>query len=817
MNEGKIIEIVKSVLSGKSDSVASLNEAGKPEGALDEYKVCVAERLISGFSKYKSGLITNADFELLMRDYLLVFKGQVLSLPNYEVSDLARTLGIVKNGDEISIPLLKCEQVNSTFLRSAFMEGVTEVPKDTSRFCLATNQFIRELTGYKSFKSEEQKVVVTAALNCPPGFTELVCMSTGGGKSLVTQCISYQREGSLTIAVVPTVSLMIDQVRVSRGVIKNASADEIDCYYSGVGVEKIISAIKRHKLRLLFVSPEALLKNYALRETVEEAAKANYLANLIIDEAHIVLEWGTLFRTDYQCLDALQKTILGLNPNLRTFLMSATFSKETVKQLKNLYSKDEKWIEVRCDKLREEIRFCFIQEKDEYDKKRRLEELILQLPHPMIVYVQRPMQATQIVNRLKEMGISSVEEFTGKTSNSKRETLIERWINDEFPIMVATCAFGVGVNKKDVRTVLHTYVPEGPNKYYQETGRGGRDGLPSLGVVLYTTDDIASAKALTQKTITSEKLHGRWFSMLNHSSTIFRPDGTIELDTSIKPKYLEDQELIDLANARDINWNVYVILLLRRAGLIDVLGVRYEGENVVLSLRVINPLMRDPYSEETKAILEQVRTVEWRIVDREFEAMKLMLANSNRKCVSDTFVEIYGYAERLCSGCASHVSLINEEPDNVIPIKKKITYPSLCEPWIQDDILLIAQKGDSAALVAELAKLNISAFILQKRNYPIHEMTRNNISFLYFNEWDPLFQYYPSLFAGVCVIDLTAMKEVDILRVFSYSKVRRISSTRFIFVVDEDIYLDGKNRPLSELFEGETLSGQIFIRRYLDV
>ena len=100
--------------------------------------------------------------------------------------------------------------------------------------------------------------------------------------------------------------------------------------------------------------------------------------------------------------------------------------------------------------------------------------------------------------------------------------------------MIATCAFGVGVDKKDVRTVLHTYVPSGPDQNYQECGRGGRDGLPCLSVMLYTEDDINSAKSLMQKVLTVEKLSGRWYSMINSCKANIRI-GRVTLDTSVTP------------------------------------------------------------------------------------------------------------------------------------------------------------------------------------------------------------------------------------------------------------------------------------------
>jgi ATP-dependent DNA helicase RecQ len=256
-------------------------------------------------------------------------------------------------------------------------------------------------------------------------------------------------------------------------------------------------------------------------------------------------------------------------------LLSATFSKRTVDLLRLAYSEGENWLEFRCDKLRTEIHFDVIHAKSYSEKKTRLLEMVPLLPHPMIIYVNRPDEAIELQKELSFSNIKNTRIFTGRTTSNEREKIIEEWSNDEFSIMIATCAFGVGVDKKDVRTVIHAYVPENPNKYYQEAGRGGRDGLPCLAVMLFTDADIDSAFSFTSKVLTVEKLTGRWFSMLNSPKTVRKVGGFIKIDTSIKPSYIESDEF-DWANEADINWNVYVILLLRRAGLLEIVDVEYD-------------------------------------------------------------------------------------------------------------------------------------------------------------------------------------------------------------------------------------------------
>lgn len=403
------------------------------------------------------------------------------------------------------------QYVNEIFIRTVFdSEPVQKA--DNESVIKQTNPYIYKLTKgkFKSFKSIEQQIAVMGALKVPDGYTAMVAMSTGGGKSLVTQAVSYQYTNSLTVIIVPTISLMLDQHRNAAKIIEPDNKNEIMYYYSGCNVDELVKALDKRLVKMLFVSPEALIKNIKIQNSIFKANSEGYLKNLVIDEAHIIIEWGASFRVDFQCLDSFRRLLAKDNPSLRTYLLSATFSKKTVDNLKLFYSDDDRWIEIRLDTLRKEPRFDVIKCRSYTEKHNRIKELACKLPRPMIVYVNSPDDAETIRSELSESGFNNTRIFTGRTGSADRERIINEWVNDKFDLMIATCAFGVGVDKKDVRTVIHSYVPSGPDQYYQECGRGGRDGLPCLGVMLYTDDDINAAMSMTQKVLTVEKLSGRW-------------------------------------------------------------------------------------------------------------------------------------------------------------------------------------------------------------------------------------------------------------------------------------------------------------------
>jgi len=543
------------------------------------------------------------------------------------------------------------------------------------------------------------------ALKVPDGYTAMVAMSTGGGKSLVTQAVSYQYTNSLTVIIVPTISLMLDQHRNAAKIIEPDNKNEIMYYYSGCNVDELVKALDKRLVKMLFVSPEALIKNIKIQNSIFKANSEGYLKNLVIDEAHIIIEWGASFRVDFQCLDSFRRLLAKDNPSLRTYLLSATFSKKTVDNLKLFYSDDDRWIEIRLDTLRKEPRFDVIKCRSYTEKHNRIKELACKLPRPMIVYVNSPDDAETIRSELSESGFNNTRIFTGRTGSADRERIINEWVNDKFDLMIATCAFGVGVDKKDVRTVIHSYVPSGPDQYYQECGRGGRDGLPCLGVMLYTDDDINAAMSMTQKVLTVEKLSGRWFSMLNSRKANIQLESII-IDTSVKPNYNDTDTFYVEVNNADITWNVYVILLLRRAGLIQITDVKYYDDRYIFNIELIDKRIRYD-TAQTADIFSKVREDESKSIYSDINELASKLRRIGKSCWSSMFNDIYLLTDEYCAGCNNHNN-IRAEKRKSFPLKKPVYYPvaaptgKLCDIMTGADEMLIICENDSNAIVQDL-------------------------------------------------------------------------------------------------------------------
>lgn len=823
MNNKEIEKCIENYLNNE-DGV-SLPVPPVTGASLDAFLYKSAKRLMIAYDKFRTGQAGADCFLISLRNYLLVFQNEI-TITNDEVLK-NNEYGIIKNaaGNYYAVSDLP-SYVDSDFVEQAFQrKGVPQIQINSEGIFLGTNAFIYRLTGYNSFKSLEQKLAVYGALDTPDGYTTLVSLPTGGGKSLITQSMAYQNDG-LTIVIVPTVSLAIDQVRNAKNNIKHNAENEIFCYYSGIENERKVAlrnAINQEQAKLLFISPETLIKNSEFATMIAEANQKKYLRTLIIDEAHIVVEWGDFFRVDYQCLEAWRKELLKINSQIRTVLLSATYTRGAVLTLKQMFSSDDKWIEIRCDALRHEPRFILVKANSYTDKKRKMVELIKKLPHPMVVYVNSPAEAEGIRSTLKSVGIDNLETFTGNTKSTERERIIADWTANKIDLIIATSAFGVGVDKGDVRTVLHLYIPDTPNQYYQELGRGGRDGLTSLSVMcINPKDDINSAYKRMNKVLSTEKIWGRWRSMYK-SQTSKWTKGTVVLDTAVKPIYNVTADDED-ASVIDIQWNVYVVLLLRRYNLISVRSMIYDSKDDSYKIHVeINNDDLRLENDTAPAVISKIRDIEAKGFETEIKRIVRGIEHADNFCWSEMFFDTYNMVAAYCGGCGKHHNPEAMEEDKfplLLPVNSPVRTAS---PELQKmcqgakEVLVIGDE-DNYSVINRFLNSGVSTVILDNDSIDdafdliLNMSHKSNIMLMGIKEYRELnlmpSQYYIS--GGILAIYGNNNKDA-----YAFCNTLRKyipENGLLVHYAKDDFYIQKANKPISAMIDGPKIESYILER-----
>ena len=326
--------------------------------------------------------------------------------------------------------------------------------------------------GYDSFRAQQQTIIETVLDNkdC------LVIMPTGGGKSICFQLPALIFEG-VTLVISPLIALMKDQV---DGLIANGiSAAYFNSSQEGFEQESIINSVVQKELKLLYVAPESLPN---LSNILDEA----YISCIAIDEAHCISSWGHDFRPSYQQLGFMKEQL----PNIPIIALTATADKATrqdiVDQLRIpnaqqfITSFDRKNIslEVRTADKRVDQIIQFIKDKPNESG---------------IIYCLSRKSTDEIAKKLTAKGIKATSYHAGLTFE-KRSKVQEDFIHDKIPIVCATVAFGMGIDKSNVRWVIHHNMPKNIEGYYQEIGRAGRDGLPSQALLFNTFADVIQLK-----------------------------------------------------------------------------------------------------------------------------------------------------------------------------------------------------------------------------------------------------------------------------------------------------------------------------------
>jgi superfamily II DNA/RNA helicase len=618
--------------------------------------------------------------------------------------------------------------------------------------------FWTQANGYHHYLSRGQQQAARSLAMMPPGETAVVCLPTGHGKTPVAlaACLLAGAHGGVSVLVVPTVVLAIDMERRIRSLLARSNPEAKQRRYAYVGSlddnakQQIRDDIVSGRQGLVVASPEAV--TMGLQAALLEAASAGHLHYLVLDEAHLVEQWGNDFRTAFQSLAAQRRNwISAAGPRRapRTVAMSATLTQQQVNTLENLFARPRQAKLVWASELRQEPAYFIDSFPVEEERTEAVLEAVTRLPKPMVLYVARREDARLWVQHLREAGLHRVATVHGDSTEDERRTALTGWaggINDtsaatQFDVIVGTSAFGLGVDLTDVRTVIHACLPETVDRYYQEVGRGGRDGSPSLAYLATTAADRGIAQSLNrQKLISAPTAWERWWEGMflqrpRTDSDLYR------LNMTHRPARLAE------GYKRHRSWNEQILNFMVRAGLIEILppappqrtpgeddqawdrrlGAFYEEAPDLVDVDLKDGQTNNPayFADAINRVRQDIKVAQ----DSALQLMEQLLLR--RRCLADDLVEYYtvhGYFTMpACRGCPScrrqglpsagpgtlYRTPLSPDPDiaewarSNAPLHALHPYsPSLCLYWRSDD----ERRTELMPLLVRLARAGVSYF-----------------------------------------------------------------------------------------------------------
>lgn len=394
---------------------------------------------------------------------------------------------------------------------------------------------LKQRFGYSTFR-KGQKEVITSVI---AGNDTLAMLPTGTGKSLCYQLPAYLLEGQVII-VSPLLSLMQDQVDQ----LKMNGEKSVIAINSFLSYEEKLNALNHlNTFKFIFISPEMLMT-----ENIMSRLTSLRIALFVIDEAHCISQWGHDFRPDYLKLGVIRDQL----QSPLTIALTATATREVRADI--IHSLSLK----NCEQIiysvnRPNIAMAVEHFQHYREKTERLIQLAKSLKGPGVVYFSSKKLAEQTASMLREKGIGQVMPYHGGLEQETRMLIQQQFLNGQLDLICATSAFGMGINKDNIRYVVHFHMPLQFESYVQEIGRAGRDGDPSIAFMLYTSGD----EMLQHQLIEGELPDESQISLLQNWLNEYKPD----------PQNLSlfENEISMICGFNEVQWRITLYFLKNNA------------------------------------------------------------------------------------------------------------------------------------------------------------------------------------------------------------------------------------------------------------
>ncbi len=330
-------------------------------------------------------------------------------------------------------------------------------------------EILKKYWGFDSFRAQQLETI-NAVLNNQDVITLL---PTGGGKSLCYQIPALIKDGTC-IVVSPLIALINDQIDSLKA--KGITALNIPAGSDQDEIVRIFDNLKYGNYKFLYLSPERIQSKF-----IQEKIKQLPISFFAIDEAHCISEWGQDFRPSYTLLSVLKE----LKDNTSIIALTATATSKVINDIEVILKLENTTL-FKKSFYKENLSYTILKSED---KLYRLQQIFSKTNSPAIIYVNSRKRTFEIANFLKANGFKATSYHGGLTSVEK-ETAYKSWLSNSTPIIVATNAFGMGIDRPDVNLVVHYDIPSSVENYVQEAGRAGRDGKKSYAIMLTNTSDL---------------------------------------------------------------------------------------------------------------------------------------------------------------------------------------------------------------------------------------------------------------------------------------------------------------------------------------